>query len=342
MESYGDSELYAEIFDRVPSAIVVLDTRGVVSRANASALVMLGVEVLEGRTWREVIREVFRPRKDDGHEISTRDGRRLQVATLPLSHGQLIQMTDLTNTRKLQDTVSHMERLSSLGRMSAALAHQIRTPLSAAMLYASNLGNARLSDEARASFQKKLVSRLEALNGQIDNILMFARSNQQTASLLDASGVIEQSVSNVAANIAKAGAELRTSVDSGPMPIMANQSALSGAISNLVVNAVEAGARTIVVSLSRLSGDEICFEVANDSPAIDDRLRPRIFEPFFTSKSHGTGLGLAVVSAVAKVHHGRIELTGSDDYPTIFKLYMPIFSREETAESPEEHDVDSA
>ena len=177
-----DISLLQEVFAKIPSAIVVIDDHGLIKKANASALQLLGEPVLEGRRWIEVITKVFRPRNDDGHEISTRDGRRLQVATLPLSQGQLVQMTDLTETRLLQDKLSHMERLSSLGRMAASLAHQIRTPLSAAMLYASNLGNAHLSPEGHKRFQEKLVNRLQALEAQVSDILMFARSNEQTVS----------------------------------------------------------------------------------------------------------------------------------------------------------------
>lgn len=168
--SVNELELYKEIFEKEPSAIIVLDERGVVKKANDSALKMLNVEALEGRKWYQVIDEVFRPQKDDGQEISTVDGKRLQVSTKPLSHGQLVQMTDQTETRKLTDKLNHMERLSSLGKMAASLAHQIRTPLSAAILYAANLGNQKLPLASRNVFQKKLMSRLEALEAQVSDI----------------------------------------------------------------------------------------------------------------------------------------------------------------------------
>ena len=69
-------------------------------------------------------------------------------------------MTDQTATRELTDKLNHMERLSSLGKMAASLSHQIRTPLSAAILYAANLGNTKLPLANRTIFQKKLMSRL--------------------------------------------------------------------------------------------------------------------------------------------------------------------------------------
>ena len=111
--------------------------------ANPAACELLG-EPLVGELWRQVIARSFAPRKDDGHEISLRDGRRLSIATrsLDAEPGQLVLLNDLTETRRLQDQLARHERLSSLGRMVASLAHQIRTPLSAAMLYAGHLADA--------------------------------------------------------------------------------------------------------------------------------------------------------------------------------------------------------
>ncbi len=120
----------------LPAGVVVLDSRGVVTDCNPAALEFLG-EPLTGLLWRDVIERCFAPRSDDGHEISLRDGRRLSIATRSFQSGggQLLLLTDLTETRVLQRNLSRHRRLSEMGRMMSSLAHQIRTPLSAAMLY---------------------------------------------------------------------------------------------------------------------------------------------------------------------------------------------------------------
>lgn len=325
----NDYALLQEVVNNTTSAIIVVSETGVIVKANQSALNLLGEETLQGRRWVEVISKVFRPRNDDGHEISTRDGKRLQVTTVSLSSGQLIQMNDLTETRLLQDKLSHMERLSSLGRMAASLAHQIRTPLSAAMLYAANLGNANLQPMARKRFQEKLVSRLEALEAQVSDILMFARSNEQTVALIDASQLVEQACNNVTAVLTKGGAQMATQIDEGPMSIMGNATALTGALSNLIANAVEAGAKRIILKLT-CTKEAVVFSVANDGPRIPDELKEKIFEPFYTSKSSGTGLGLAVVSAVTKVHQGVLSLDEwNETFATVFNIAIPLFESDQ-------------
>lgn len=336
----NDYALLQEVVNNTTSAIIVVSETGVIVKANQSALNLLGEETLQGRRWVEVISKVFRPRNDDGHEISTRDGKRLQVTTVSLSSGQLIQMNDLTETRLLQDKLSHMERLSSLGRMAASLAHQIRTPLSAAMLYAANLGNANLQPMARKRFQEKLVSRLEALEAQVSDILMFARSNEQTVALIDASQLVEQACNNVTAVLTKGGAQMATQIDEGPMSIMGNATALTGALSNLIANAVEAGAKRIILKLTRTKA-AVVFSVANDGPRIPDELKEKIFEPFYTSKSSGTGLGLAVVSAVTKVHQGVLSLDEwNETFATVFNIAIPLFESDQVvANSAPENSV---
>ena len=328
----NDLALMAEVFTKIPAAILIIDDHGIITHANDSALKLMGSGQLRGQHWVEVISQVFRPRNDDGHQISTRDGRRLQVATIPLAHGQLVQMTDLTETRLLQEKLSHMERLSSLGRMAASLAHQIRTPLSAALLYASNLANDDLSPEMRQRFQHKLMSRLEALEAQISDILMFARSNEQTVSEMDATELIAPVVNNVTALLERSQAHLLTVYDPAvKLPILGNPVALNSALCNLIANAVEAGAKQIALKVDR-EGERVVFSVANDGPTIPEELKTKIFEPFFTSKSSGTGLGLAVVSAVTKVHQGLLTLTAwPEPFTTVFTISIPRYQPQSTA-----------
>ena len=220
--------LFGEIFDEVPAGLIVLDGSGRVARTNRAAESLLG-EALEGRLWREIIQRLFCLRPDDGHEVSLRNGRRVQISTQPLKQqqGQLIQITDLTETRRLQDQLSHMERLSALGKMAASLAHQTRTPRAAAMLYGANLANRTLSHEARASFQKKLMDRLRDLEGQVSDVLLFARNGeQQVVSVIELTDLLGDLERGAEAMMQQAGASLTIEMDEPPIPLLAKQKLL--------------------------------------------------------------------------------------------------------------------
>lgn len=157
------------IINAMPTGVILLDGNGVVVKINKIASQLLDEPIL-GHPWFDVIRRSFKPRADDWHEVSLKDGRRvkLEISALEDQPGQLIVITDLTETRLLQDKLSQLQRLSSLGQMVSKLAHQIRTPLSAAMLYGANIKNKNLKEKDRENFQDKLMTRLEDLEQQVN------------------------------------------------------------------------------------------------------------------------------------------------------------------------------
>ena len=229
LQSHEVSQLYA-IFTALPTGVLLLDGEGRITRANPAAKALLG-EPLEGQAWRQIIDRCFQPREDDGHEISLRDGRRVQLSTQPLPDqpGQLVFINDLTETRQLQDRINHMKRLSALGNMAASLAHQIRTPLSAAMLYAANLANRTLKPESRSQFQQKLMARLQDLEKQISDILLFARNgDNQVVTPTSVQGLLAEVQAGAEAFCSQQGCELHMEAPEPDLCLLANSSALAG------------------------------------------------------------------------------------------------------------------
>lgn len=321
------NEELSHLVNVLPNGVVVLDNKGQVSQANQVAIDLLG-EPLEGEKWRTIISRSFRPRSDDGHEVSLFDGRRVKLDIMPLQSGQLIVMTDLTETRKLQERISHLQRVSALGRMVASLAHQIRTPLSAAMLYAANLSNSRLKTETRVSFVNKLTSRLSDLEKQVNDMLMFAKSGEnqvlEQVSLQQLLTAVHQSSDSMVQQIGQFTVEL-------PEPdicILANKTSLASAITNLVHNAVQVIGKGVDIHLAarRVDGssNQVCISVEDNGPGVSAEDMHKIFEPFYTTRSQGTGLGLSVVKTVAQAHQGKVEVQNKPEGGAVFSIYLPI------------------
>jgi two-component system sensor histidine kinase FlrB len=337
------NEELSHLVDVLPNGVVVLDNKGQVCQANQFAINLLG-EPLEGEKWRTIISRSFKPRNDDGHEVSLYDGRRVKLDIMPLQSGQLIVMTDLTETRKLQDRISHLQRVSALGRMVASLAHQIRTPLSAAMLYAANLSNSRLKTDIRSSFVNKLTSRLTDLEKQVNDMLMFAKSGEnqvlEQVSLQQLLTAVHQSSDSMVQQVGRFTVEL-------PEPdicLLANKTSLASAITNLVHNAVQVVGKGVDIHLSACRIDDkanqVCISVEDNGPGIDPEQMQKIFEPFYTTRSQGTGLGLSVVKTVAQAHQGSVEVTNKPEGGAIFSLYLPIKLNSDTNDGefqPEEN-----
>ncbi|NQZ80627.1 MAG: PAS domain-containing sensor histidine kinase, partial [Colwellia sp.] len=204
------SSQLSQLIDVMPTGMIMLDGDGVVIKINKVASLLLDEPIL-GQPWFDVIKRSFKPRADDWHEVSLNDGRRvkLEITALGNQPGQLIMITDLTETRLLQDKLSQLQRLSSLGKMVSTLAHQIRTPLSAAMLYGANLSNSKLSGQDRENFQDKLMSRLQDLEQQVNDMLLFAKSGkQQVVEPLSINTLVTESVQGLEALTNKANAQV--------------------------------------------------------------------------------------------------------------------------------------
>ncbi len=315
----------------LPCGVVLLDDRGVVQECNAVAVDLLGRPLLREK-WIEIIQRNFAPRFDDGHEVSLKDGRRVKIETRSLDYepGQLVVLTDLTETRKLQDQVNQDKRLSSMGKMMASLAHQIRTPLSTAQLYSEHLANPKLDEQLRVSFSNKLMSCLQHLETQVADMLSFAKSGgikKQTISVLTFEKRLVEHLIGLFPNLYISGIEYERP-DSFCISI--NLDALISALSNLVENAYQAKPEAtesdfkvrLVLSLNH---NRVEMQVIDNGIGIASHQLEHIFDPFFTTKSQGTGLGLAVVHGVVKAMDGSIRVESEPNKGTEFTVSLPVF-----------------
>lgn len=312
------------ILDLLPGGVVVIDGQGRVREANPVACELLG-EPLVGALWRDVIARCFAPRKDDGHEISLRNGRRVSLATrsLEAEPGQLVMLQDMTETRLLQEQLARHERLSSLGRMMASLAHQIRTPLSAALLYAGHLSERPLPFEQQQRFALRIKERLQELEHQIRDMLVFARGELPLSDRLSPKELFD--ALRAAADSHVQGLQVRWQCDARGGELLCNRDTLVGAILNLINNAVQAGGPQVRLKIHLLRrGDTLRLAVSDSGPGIEPAVLARLGEAFFTTKTAGTGLGLAVVKAVARAHRGELLLRSRVGRGTCAILELPL------------------
>jgi two-component system sensor histidine kinase FlrB len=323
----------------MPAGVVVIDGKGFVRQSNNLARALLG-EPLEGQLWRTIIARSFKPQADDGHEVSLYDGRKVKLSITPLEKepGQLIVLTDLTETRQLQQRIGHLQKLSSLGKMVASLAHQIRTPLSAAMLYAANLSNNTINKTSREKFSSKLVSRLRDLESQVNDMLLFAKSgDEQVISEISLQSLMQEVQQGADAMLQSQQANLVLSLPEPDVIILGNKTALVGALQNLIHNALTVKLKhaLITVAASRQSDnpDWVDLSVTDNGPGIKNENLNRIFEPFYTTKCNGTGLGLAVVRSVAQSHQGKVQVTNLVDGGACFTLSLPTY---DVSQSPQQ------
>ncbi len=336
MQELAEKERIAErlesLLHMLPGGILLLDGEGRIRECNPAALALLlpaqsESETLLGKLWREVIKTSFAPKPDDGHEISLVDGRRvsLQTASLGSEPGQIILITDQTETRKLQESLSQHQRLSSMGNMVASLAHQIRTPLSAAMIYGEHLQNEELVPEQREKFANKMMQRLHHLEHQIRDMLIFARGEAPLNDDMTLSQLLLAWQDKLEIPLQQNSATCEFIMNRIDVHIHCNHDALIGALMNLVNNAIEAcgqGAK-LHVRVTVSPQYQVNIEIEDNGPGFGSGINEQILQPFFTTKSNGTGLGLAVVQAIARAHYGEFSISSAAGKGAIASLKIP-------------------
>lgn len=318
----------------LPSAIVILDSYGRIQHSNPAASQMLG-SLQPGQYWRDLIKDRFEPRLDDGHEVSLKNGMRVNLLTRSLAagSGQLIVINDLTETRKLQTQLSRHQRLSSMGKMMSSLAHQIRTPLSAALLHADNLTRRHKNNEAVAESGSKIISRLRNIERQIRDMLIFAKGETTATSTLAASELVEHMRDSARDLAAYYSASLEWSDSSEGATLNCNLDALIGAFLNLLENAFQASEKgpQVTISVSVEGADSayqdymLSIEVIDQGAGIDESVLQSLEEAFSTTKANGNGLGLAIVRLVCKSHSGKFRLKGNASGEGVTaKMLLPV------------------
>ena len=328
------AEQLASLLRLMPAAVIVLDNKGVIRQANPAAESWLGQAIgfadkerLLGKAWRHIIRLAFAPKQTDYHEVSLSDGRLVSLATSPLDNsGQLIMMTDHTETRALQTQVARQERLTAMGQMVASLAHQVRTPLSAALLYASNLKNPRLTPITHNQFVDKLVGRLHHLEKQVHDMLLYVKGECQLLNRLSLDRIMALLQEATAGLPAPAQARIHWQLQASQAQVQCQADVLISAFMNVINNALEAGEGQGGLTISSQAVDgQILIAFRDTGPGMSPAHLAKVQEPFYTTKSYGTGLGIPVLIATVKAHKGQLNINSQLKVGTEFNVTLPIF-----------------
>ncbi|HEY5604629.1 MAG TPA: ATP-binding protein [Gammaproteobacteria bacterium] len=320
----------SSVLQALPAGVVVLGPDGRVQDCNPAAEELLG-EALRDAVWREVVERAFMPRMDDGHEISLKDGRLVNISTCPLGNdpGQILLIADVTETRRLQQYINQHQRLISMGEMVASLAHQVRTPLSTALLSASQLKNTNLDPERKKKQTEKLINNLRHLESLVTDMLVFSKEGHCSSDTFTLSGVVQKLVAD-AQVLAQVNHVQLTLEDVCPgVRVLGNQSILLSALQNLLDNALHAvssSCGTVQVCIQSSLPGNVDVVVTDNGSGIPRDIHHKIFDPFFTTKAQGTGLGLAVVQAVARAHQGDVWLDSEYSNGCRFILRLPTLT----------------
>jgi len=329
------SERFKVLMGALPAAVVVLGRTSRIEQVNRVAGLLLG-EGLVGRNWEEMA-AALQPSETPGEMILPHAGgqRRLVVSetVLDSGEGRILLLNDVTETHRMRQAVERSERLAAMGEMVAGLAHQLRTPLSAALLYTGNLRQPDLGHAERLKVAERAIERLRYLERLIRDMLLFARGDSLGRQDFNVGELLAELVHTLEPLAKARQVNFWSHCDCEGAIVHGDRKALGGAIANLIENAIQAtaGGGTVSCNVVRAdscqsdqTGEELHFIVRDSGVGIAPELQVRLFEPFFTTRTEGTGLGLAIARGVARGHGGDILLESVPGEGSSFILTLPL------------------
>ncbi len=291
----------------LPGGVLVLDAHGAIQECNPAAAELLG-EPLFTQPFAAVLARAA-VSAAAGEHTELRSGRFINVSRRELqSGGEVVLLADVTESHLMQVFLTRQQRLLTLGELAAALAHQIRTPLAAALLYASQMTLPGRTPESLARCADKTVGSLKQLDTLVNDMLAFAHGGAAREQV-SVSAVLEQ-VAQWLRPALRSGIRLTIRTQAPDLMVRANAPSLVSAVLNLATNALQAATADLDLELlaRRSAEGRAQIVVSDNGPGVPELIRERIFEPFFTTRTRGNGIGLAIVRSVVEAHQGSVSL----------------------------------
>ncbi|MBR9990490.1 MAG: PAS domain-containing protein [Gemmatimonadetes bacterium] len=351
-----------DILDGIDTALVTVDGRGRLMYMNTAAVKLLGIgaDDIEVRPVLDeleqsapglgrLIRRTAATRVPVGRfEIrrTTAEGARyLSVRTTVLDRDDEPTVTaviqDISEARQIDDLLHRAERLEAVAALGASLAHEIKNPLASIRSAAEQLGGTRLRVEDRDKLNLLIVSESERLSRLLTEFMEFSRFDAQRWSSVDLGRVAGDVIDLVTRHPDRSGG-MRIDFARPDVAVVVDgdHDLLHRAVFNLVLNAVQhAGPEGVVtVEVDQPNGDlpatvelpdAVRLRVRDTGPGVSEEDIPRMFDPFFTKRSGGTGLGLALVHRAVEAHRGTILVDSPAGAGACFTIYLPAHAGRE-------------
>ncbi len=259
----------------------------------------------------------------------------LGVSVSPLSdregevHGAICLFTDLTAVKELEEQLRLKNSLAAIGEMTAGIAHEFRNGLATIHGYGKLIDLSQLP-EAYRPYVQGIRAETEALSQVVTNFLSFARPAELALSRVDLRTICERAADEIRGDVRTLGGVVALCGDFGVVD--GDEVLLRQAFSNLLRNALDAcvaaAATPDIVIQSELDTSQHVSRIAvsDNGIGIPPELRERVFQPFFTSKRSGTGLGLALVQKIIVFHNGRITAGASPSGGASLQITLPVAS----------------
>ncbi|MGP0592166.1 two-component system sensor histidine kinase NtrB [Nitrospira sp. T9] len=348
--------LARHILESIPTGVLTVSEDGVITAANPTAETILertadsllgkhyGVVFGEGHPIQVILAQILNHGGSMRSKEITFDSKKGEVRTIRISNvnltgddgkpaGMLFQLHDVTEWLALEKRVNEAQRLTALHTLSAGVAHELRNPLSALDLNLHLLEEELRETTALSSrtndYFKVLNTELSRLSAILDNIMRYAQSRPSKFQEVNIQSLVSHVAQLLQLEAEDRNQKLQVSVPTNLPDVQGDETQIAQALINIVINAFQAMSvggicRIIVQERARQERRWVEIAVHDTGQGIDPQSLVHIFDPFYTTKETGTGLGLAVAHRILQNHGGRIDVTALPGNGTSVTLSLPV------------------
>ncbi len=334
----ANMKLYTKnIIESMPDGLLTLDSDGRIVSCNPRALEFteMDLAVLKGKRPEDLF--AGWP-ADSRHKQGTafsytfvhKDSTQVpvEISSSPLlddqgnTLGAVFLLRDLRSIRSMQNQLDRARRLAALGKMAAGIAHEIRNPLGTLRGFAQYFG-AKADDDAAREYSALMIGEVDRLNESISSLLQFSRPREPDFSSVDPKALLDKTVKLLEYDLKEKKIRLQKKIRCA-QSIEADEDLLLQVLLNLLKNALNASQKETTIKLScQDDGDTIRITVADSGKGMNETEQSRMFDPFFTTRTAGTGLGLAVSHQIVEQHDGHFEIKSQPDRGTSITIVLP-------------------
>lgn len=342
------------ILKSLTTGIVVTNVHGDVTMINRYAEIFTGFtyEDAKGEKVESLLGKGFRYNSamDCGLGVGLSKKIRLRGRTLEVFQsaiktstgeeiGVVIVLCDVTKLERLEEMAKRTEKFAAMGEMAANIAHEIRNPLGSIELFASLLKK-DLKNEQNRDRVSHIIGSVRNMDNKISNLLLFAKKQKSSMRMINISDVLNKML-KFSEQIIKTENIVLTVNNENINPIIhGDEELLKQVFLNLILNAIQAmpngGNLHIVIKVcdkrraeEDIDDSKVEIKFIDNGIGIPDKYIKKIFDPFFSTREGGTGLGLVIVHNIVDIHGGSIDVESSNNRGTIFNLTFPLISDSE-------------
>lgn len=351
-ELKGETLFFKKVIDSAAAGILVVNPDAKIALISRTARSMLGISLSASLKSKFLLRDAIKDRElrdlIEGHlnnethviarEVEILSPRHLyfSVSISPLRNdsgdyqGAVVLMLDVSYVHGDDREAQRSKNIGSLNRLAAGIAHEIGNPLNSINIHLKLIQRdlESLSGPAKDRIKEMvdvIHSETQRLDSLVRNFLKAARWSSLKIKEANINGVVAEAVNFMTPEIQEAGIKLQTILDPGMAPSLMDVQLMRQVFINIIKNAIQSMSKGGTITISTERKEKIILLVFRDQGAgIREADLPHIFEPYFTTKESGSGLGLMIVHNIIQEHGGRIEVRSKRGFGTTFTISLPI------------------